>query len=222
MIRIIRTIILVVFLVIMSVFLFQDSQPELARRLLPTDIDVNSLAHANKPGEVVAPTVTPSPTPQHAPAAAPTDLTPDILIIPKLSIRAVIEPVSINANKNMETPKNADNASWYKFGAKPSERGNAVIAAHYDTPSGSPALFYHLRSLEIGDEVQVIAKNGTVSDFVVTGKDFQPYSTFPSEYVFNTKEGRNVNLITCDGIFDRATKLYSRRLVVYTTMKGTF
>lgn len=219
MFRIVRSIILSVFLVVMGLLLFKDRQPQIAAWLFPGDVDINSLAHANKPVSVVAPTVTvtPSPTPKTV-----LDLTPNMLSIPKLGIHAQIEPVGVTANRNMDTPKHAENASWYKYGVKPSERGNAVIAAHFDTPSGKPALFYNLRTLEIGDELSVTATNGVVSEFVVTGKSFEPYSTFPSDYVFNTKEGRNVNLITCDGVFDRATKLYSRRLVVYTTMKGTF
>lgn len=219
MFRIVRSIILSIFLLVMGLLLFKDTQPQLTTILFPGDVDISILAHANKPVSVIAPTVTLTPSPTLKPLP---DLTPIRISIPKLGIDAQIEPVGVTANRNMDTPKLAENASWYKYGVKPSERGNAVIAAHYDTPSGKPALFYNLRLLDIGDELTVTASNGVASVFVVTGKSFEPYNAFPSDYVFNTKEGRNVNLITCDGVFDRETRLYSRRLVVYTTMKGTF
>lgn len=160
----------------------------------------------------------PSSTPTPSPSINP-GLTPVTLIIPKLGIQAAIEPVGVTATNNMDVPKKAEDAAWYKYGSRPSEEGNAVISAHYDTPTGKPALFYYLKKLEPGDEVTVISENAVKSAFVVVEKASIPYDKFPNEQVFKTRPGKNLNLITCGGIWDPRKKIYSERLVVYTTYK---
>ena len=160
----------------------------------------------------------PSPTPTPTPSPTPA-LVPVTLIIPKLKIQAPVEQVGLTPTNNMDVPKDAADAAWYMHGPKPAEEGNAVISAHYDTPTGKPALFYYLNKLEVGDGVEVISNNAVHSTFVVTEKSTIPYDTFPNEFVFKSKPGRNLNLITCSGIWDPRKKIYSDRIVVYTTLK---
>lgn len=155
----------------------------------------------------------PSPTPTPSPG-----LTPVTLIIPKLKIQAAIESVGLTETNNMDVPKNAGNAAWYVYGSKPGELGSAVIAGHYDTPTGKPALFYQLNKLEIGDQIEVISENAVRNTFAVVEKATIPYDKFPNEQVFKTKEGKNLNLITCAGIWDAKEKIYKDRIVVYTAL----
>ena len=157
---------------------------------------------------------TPSPTPVPTPG-----LIPVTLIIPKLDIQAAIEQVGLTPTNNMDVPKNAANAAWYLYGPKPSELGNSVIAGHYDTPAGKPALFFQLKKLEVGDTVEVVSENAVRSTFVVVEKATIPYDQFPSDHVFKTRAGKNLNLITCGGIWDPKKKTYLERIVVYTTLK---
>lgn len=164
-------------------------------------------------GGLVATIPTPTPVPK--------SLVPIGLVIPKLNIRANVEHVGQTKTLNMDVPKNAADVAWYLYGAKPGEEGNAIINGHYDTPSGRPAVFYSLKTLEKGDEIQVVSEDGVITDFVVTGKDELPYDKFPSEYVFFTKPGTNLNLITCDGVWNTALRNYSSRVVVYTSLKST-
>ena len=133
--------------------------------------------------------VTPSPTPTPTPSPTPA-LTPATLIIPKLNIQAAVEPVGVTETQNMEVPKKDADAAWYMYGPKPSEEGNAVIAGHYDTPTGKPALFYNLNKLVEGDEIIVISSNAVRNTFVVTGKDRIPYDKFPND--FHIKKIRNI------------------------------
>jgi len=151
----------------------------------------------------------------------PKSLVPVGFVIPKLNIRADVEKVGQTKSLHIDVPKNAANVAWYVYGSKPGEVGNAIINGHYDTPSGRPAVFYYLKNLEKGDEVQVISEDGVQSDFVVTGKEELSYDTFPSEYVFFTKPGTNLNLITCDGIWNPTNRNYSMRVVVYTSLQST-
>lgn len=162
-------------------------------------------------------TVRPLPTPKPTPGLAPATL-----IIPKLEIQAAIEHVGLTETENMDVPKNAANVAWYMYGKKPGEEGNSVIAGHYDTPSGRPAIFYNLRSLEVGDEIEIISENAVKSKFEVTDKASIPFDKFPSEEVFRTKSGKNLNLITCGGVWDIKRRTYSERIVVYTRLKEGF
>jgi sortase (surface protein transpeptidase) len=161
---------------------------------------------------VPPPLPTPSPTP---------GLTPVTLIIPKLGIQAAVESVGLTSTNNMDVPKNAANVAWYAHGPKPTEQGNAVIAGHFDTPTGRPAIFYHLRTLKINDELELISVNGVHSTFVVTEISTVPVDVFPNEYIFKDKAGQNLNLITCAGVWDAKNKRYTDRIVVYTTLKET-
>lgn len=180
-----------------------------------TSVPFNSNQSKTTLAKVVPTFTPPTPTPM------PKSLIPVGLVIPKLNIRANVEQVGQTKSLNIDVPKNAANVAWYVYGAKPGESGNAIINGHFDTPSGRPAVFFALKTLEKGDEVQVISEDGVVTDFVVTGKEELAYDTFPSEYVFFTKPGTNLNLITCDGIWNPTKKNYSTRVVVYTSLKST-
>ncbi len=160
--------------------------------------------------------IIPSPTPRPTPGLAPATL-----IISKLNIQAGVEYVGLTASNNMDVPKQASHVAWYQHGPKPGEVGNAVIAGHYDTITGKPEIFYNLRKLHAGDEVVVISENAVRSTFVVTEIASIPYNVFPSEEVFKNRPGRNLNLITCGGIWDKKTKNYTERIVVYTTFKSS-
>ncbi len=166
--------------------------------------------------DALAPTPEPSPTPEPTPIQS---LVPRTFYIPRLKLEAPVEQVGVTEDGRMEVPKQAGNVAWYKWGPKPREYGNAVVTGHYDTPSGKPAVFYNLRKLEQGDEIVIESRDGITSTFMVTGKETIAYTEFPSEYVFALREGINLNLITCDGIWNAEDKIYSNRLVVYATLK---
>lgn len=170
------------------------------------------------------PTYTPTPTPAFTstPTRMPTPkILPVRLIVPKLTIDTTIESVGMTEKGNMDVPKDAQKVGWFRYGPTPSVRGNAVISGHYDTPTGRPAIFYYLDKLSIGDSVMVELSDGTTHEFVVTGKDLLSVDTFPGKYVFATKFGINLNLITCGGVWDPKLKNYDKRLVIFTTKKGS-
>lgn len=159
-----------------------------------------------------------SPVASPSPAVSP-GLTPVTMIISKLNIQTSVEVVGLTETNYMDTPKQAANVGWYMHGPKPSEKGTAVIAGHYDTPSGRPAIFYKLDSLEAGDEVEVISENAVRSIFVVQKKSLIPYEGFLKKTVFAETDGKTLNLITCDGIWDPKKKSYTDRLVIHTILK---
>jgi sortase A len=177
-------------------------------------------SNASIPDPTRTPTPLPSATPTITPSPTPI-IVPVYINIPKLGIDTIVESVGLTKAGNMDTPANAKNVGWYRYGTVPGDRGNAVISGHFDTATGKPAIFYGLSKLSVGDTVGITLRGGREIEFTVTGKDAIPYQTFPSGYVFLDKPGINLNLITCGGIWDAKQKTYTKRIVVYTTLKGS-
>lgn len=146
-------------------------------------------------------------------------LEPVELSIPKLGVKANVEYVGLNNKGAMDIPKNEDNVAWYNLGAKPGETGNAVIAGHYDKKTGAPAVFFEVNKLKSGDELLIEDKAGKEYKFAVTKIDSVKLEEFPLQEVFGASSKSRLNLITCEGIYDKASKLYSHRLVVYSELK---
>ena len=138
---------------------------------------------------------------------------------PAIKVNAPVEYVGLTAERAMEVPKGWWNVGWYERGPKPGEQGNAVIAGHLDSESG-PAVFWQLDKIRVGDEVRVVDVQGSTIRFRV--REIQVYynEDAPLAKIFGHTDGAHLNLITCDGFFDRNAGIYDRRLVVYTDRVG--
>ncbi len=143
---------------------------------------------------------------------------PLTLTIKKLGITTSIESVGKDVSGNMDVPKNVSNVGWYKFGARPGEHGNAVIAGHLDSETG-PAVFYNLSTLQPGDEVTLTDTVGHKFIYIVKTQAIYDDDKFPLQQVFGNQNKSMLNLITCRGVFNTITKNYSQRVVVYTQLK---
>ena len=143
---------------------------------------------------------------------------PSRLIIPSLDIDAHIQLVGVTKSGNMAAPNNFTDISWYKFGTVPGNSGSAVMAGHVDNALGTPAIFYELKELELGDDVYVVDKDGKRLHFQVIDKQLYPYDQAPIERIFNDATGTYLNLITCQGEWVPRAKSAANRLVVYTKL----
>lgn len=142
---------------------------------------------------------------------------PAKLSIPKAGIEADIEETGTLANGQMGVPADLKNAAWYEPGTKPGNKGNAVIDGHVDSKTG-PAVFYSLKKLEKGDEVNVSDQNGFTLTYIVKELVSYPRDKAPLKEIFGETEKRNLNLITCTGLFNREQHTHEERLVVYTEL----
>jgi LPXTG-site transpeptidase (sortase) family protein len=120
---------------------------------------------------------------------------------------------------NMGVPEKDEDVAWYNLGYKPGDNGSAVLAGHFDTKTGAPAVFYNLSDLKKGDEITVEYAGGTEFTFTVEDETVYPFDNFPLQKVFNTSGSPRLNLITCDGVFDTSSHNYSQRRVVYAVLK---
>jgi len=160
---------------------------------------------------------------QTPPAQAGEQATPSAdmarLKIPALQVDAAIEKVGNAADGTMDIPKKVEDVAWYDLGPTPGELGNAVMAGHLDSEV-APAVFWRLHDLKPGDHVLVTRTDRSQLDFVVTRTQTYPYDKAPLNEIFGTASTPNLNLITCGGSFDRQSKNYSERLVVFTTLSA--
>lgn len=138
------------------------------------------------------------------------------LRIPKLDIDVPVELVGLTLNGDMDTPKSPDNVAWFKFGPRPGEAGFSVMAGHLDQKDGSPAVFSDLDKLRQGDKLYVEEENGSTVMFVVKELRVYAWSGDASNVISSSDEGAHLNLITCEGVWDKAQKNYTQRLVVFT------
>lgn len=165
-------------------------------------------------------TALPSPTPTPYPL-------PAWITAPNAHINASVTQVGADSTGAMAAPEGPNDdpvwftTFWWDLGPKPGQIGNAVIAGHLDRKDGSPAVFWFLRSLKIGDSVYVRNGDGTTLHFVVN--DIETYLNPTGgpdnpvlQKIFGPASTANLNLITCAG--DWTGKEYTKKLVVFTTL----
>jgi LPXTG-site transpeptidase (sortase) family protein len=144
---------------------------------------------------------------------------PERLVIPKLDIDAPVESVGQDSQGRMDIPKADEDVGWYNMGYKPGENGSAVMAGHFDTKTGAPAVFYNINKLAPGDTLKVVGTNGETLTYIVTRAEAYAFDKVPLTSIFATKGKAQLNLITCDGVWSAGAHNYSQRLVVYSELK---
>ncbi len=173
----------------------------------------------NTPEASVVPRVSPTPSP--TPSATPTPTyVPTHLIVPSVGINAPVETIGILANGELDTPSHSPwtDTGWYKDGPLPGEQGSAVIDGHLDRPGGYPAVFWLLRNMQKGDDVQVLGSTGKTLHFRVTAVVYYAPTAAPIQQIFGNTSGKYLNLITCAGDWIPSEHQTTLRLVVYTTL----
>jgi LPXTG-site transpeptidase (sortase) family protein len=146
----------------------------------------------------------------------PATSTPVLVEVPGLGISASVVPVGRAASGNMAVPDSYDDAGWYRLGPVPGARGNAVVAGHLDDGRGNEAVFAPLRNARVGDRVYVVDSEGNRIPFSVREVRLVRYDDPPLQEIFGATDKYRLNLITCDGTWDSARKMYDERLVVFT------
>jgi sortase A len=144
---------------------------------------------------------------------------PSTFSIPSLNVNASVESVGLDKKGNMDVPKDDMNVAWYNLGYKPGEKGSAVLAGHYDTRTGGPAVFYNLNKLKPGDSIFIDDENGNKLEYEVEETKTYPFDQFPLKAVFASNDEYRLNLITCEGTFNKSARNYSHRTVVYSKLK---
>ena len=115
----------------------------------------------------------------------------------------------------MDVPKDRGNVAWFELGQRPGENGSAVIAGHYGWKNGKASAFDNLYKLRKGDTLYIEDDKGVITSFVVReSRRYDPEAD--ASEVFGSNDGRaRLNLVTCEGAWDKVSRTYSKRLVVF-------
>lgn len=142
---------------------------------------------------------------------------PVSLSIPSIGLSVPIQDVGLNSNDTIQPPDNYQIPGWYRLGPAPGQRGSAVILGHVDSYQG-PAVFYKLRTLRPGAQVNVTLADHVVTHFEVRQIAMYLKSDFPTALVYGSHGYSGLQLITCGGAFDPGTGHYLSNVVVYTSL----
>ncbi|WP_410813399.1 class F sortase [Micromonospora sp. 067-2] len=166
-----------------------------------------------------APAAPSDPRPNHTGSGSPAQ--PADLSIPSIGVRSALVDLARQPDGALPAPDDYQVAGWYAGGPMPGEQGGppAVIVGHVDSHTG-PAVFYRLRDLAVGSEVQVRDIAGSVLSFQVYRLDEYPKDRFPADAVYARSDRAELRLITCTGAFDRRAGSYRDNLVAYATLVG--
>ncbi len=156
---------------------------------------------------IARPSATPTETPDDSPMAK--------LIVPKASINNRFVTVGIIESTNtMDSPKTRDEVGYYDFTPRPGYGGNTVMSGHVDWFTGELGVFADLKKLQKGDDVQIVLQDGKSYHYRVTDTQLYDADTAPVEEIIGDTPVESETLITCEGIFNRASAEYNKRRVV--------
>jgi len=147
-------------------------------------------------------------------------LSPQFLIVPKISAATAVESVGETDEGKMETPDNWRNSGWYEPGVKPGENGHAVFAAHRDW-DGNAGPFYELPELSAGDNV-FVAGTDAIHIYTVTESNSFSRTADPASAIFEGDDKPKITLIGCEGDFVDSAGTYDQRRVVQAELTYTF
>lgn len=140
------------------------------------------------------------------------------LKIPKINVDAAVESLGLTPEGDLDAPKGFENVGWYNAGPRPGVAGSAVIDGHYGRAGDKPAVFDDLHTLEKGDLLYVEDGEKGVTTFVVT-KLITYHPEDDAVDVFRSSDGEaHLNIITCQGVWNKNQAGYSDRLVVFTDL----
>lgn len=148
---------------------------------------------------------------------------PTKIAIPRIGVSAPVGQIGLLPSGRIEEPplSKPNLAGWYDEGVTPGEVGPSVLLGHVDA-NKKPAVFYRLKELKPGDEIQISRKDGTTATFAVERAQRVDKDAFPHKKVFGeTLDHASLRLVTCGGAFDPRAGRYTDNLIVYAKLTGS-
>ncbi|RJQ70755.1 class F sortase [Pseudonocardiaceae bacterium YIM PH 21723] len=141
--------------------------------------------------------------------------------ISKINAESSLVASGINTDGSIATPSvhQPMQASWFDQSTVPGKPGGAVLLGHYDG-DGKPGIFYRLKELKVGDEVDVKLSDGKDLKFTVSKTQQVDKNRLPKEQIFGETTEPELRLITCGGAFDKAVHSYTENTVVFAKLKA--
>ncbi len=146
---------------------------------------------------------------------------PLTLQIPAIGLSISLGPsLGLNADGTVQVPSTTVQPGWYRLGPTPGQVGSAVILGHVDNHLG-PGVFFQLRTLAAGDQIEVGLTDGTTAQFTVDAVAMYSKQQFPAQRIYGSHGSSELQLVTCGGVFDHQTGSYLSNIVVYSSLTST-
>jgi sortase (surface protein transpeptidase) len=165
-------------------------------------------------------------TARAATAAAPTTTVPApaavarsapvAVRIPAIGVAVWLTQLGLNADGTVAVPTSVQVPGWFSPGPSPGQIGSAVILGHVDSSKG-PGVFFQLRTLQPGNQIEVNLADGVIATFKVTSVAQYQKTAFPDQQVYGSNGSSELQLVTCGGAFDPQTGHYLSNIVVYSS-----
>ncbi|WP_410651844.1 class F sortase [Amycolatopsis sp. cmx-4-54] len=151
------------------------------------------------------------------PKAAPVSID-----VPKIEAKSSLIPLGLNADDTIEVPPvtRPMQAGWYVHGPAPGELGPSVILGHVDG-NKQKGIFFRLKELAPGDQVSITREDGVTAEFAVTKVERVAKDRFPTDAVYGDTTEPELRLITCGGVFDKASRTYLDNVIVFARMTSS-
>jgi hypothetical protein len=145
---------------------------------------------------------------------------PTRIIIPKIRVASSLDRLGRAPDGTVEVPgpDRWEVPGWYELGSRPGDPGSAVLLGHVDSTRG-PAVFFRLRELRGGDEIEVTRADGSSVRFVVQRTEQYDKQRFPTDDVYYPTLTSALRLVTCGGEFDDSTGHYRSNIIVFATLR---
>lgn len=137
--------------------------------------------------------------------------------IPSIEVASDLDLLDLADDGAIEPPPRWETPGWYRGGARPGQRGPAVILGHVDSTTG-PAVFFRLDELAKGDEIHVVREDGSTARFAVRRSERYRKARFPTGEVYSPTPHPTLRLVTCTGEFDEKAGSYRDNLVVFADL----
>jgi LPXTG-site transpeptidase (sortase) family protein len=166
------------------------------------------------------------PAPEASPANLPRSVElamdaskPVSMRIPALDRESDLIETGLRDDNRLEVPPGDEGspASWYNGSSTPGEAGAAVLLGHVNSLTDKSGVFYDLKTLEKGNTISVLRKDGATAIFKVYKVEKYVKAEFPTKAVYYPVAGSELRLITCDG-YDQPNRRYLDNLVVYAEL----
>ena len=138
------------------------------------------------------------------------------LQIPSIGVDSAIEDAYITPDGRMDVPAGSENVAWFAIGTVPGQKGSAVIGGHYGIDDGVPKVFYDLNKLEVGDKVYIVDDFGNTLAFIVRSIRLFDREADATSVFYSTDNRAHLNIITCEGEWNKIDDNYPDRRVVFT------
>jgi hypothetical protein len=132
-----------------------------------------------------------------------------------VGIEALVRPVGVAEDGQMQLPPDPRVMGWYRFGPTPGAEsgGSVVIAGHLDSKRFGLGPLARLRDIEVGQSIEVVLAGGATSTYTVVGVERFDRQGLPEE-LFSRQGPERLRVITCGGEYDPAAGGYQQNLVV--------